>query len=106
MKSCRYHNHPFFVSATMTVLLLLSGCGDSGPSRSEAAEALDNLAAQVAGMIGTKPTQKVDVRDLKCTKVSDGIYDCQVLARLNGAEVTDRYKFSKLGGRWSAMHIN
>jgi len=92
----------------MSIPLLLIACGGSGPSKSDAEEALDDLVSQLAQFLGGKEqaTQKVKVADIKCEKKGEDIFDCQVLLDMQGQQVPDRYQFTKLDGKWRAKHLN
>lgn len=94
--------------------LVLSACGSSGPSTSDAQQALIDQVLQfsksVSALTGQQSSQsandvKLKVKDLKCKKEGDDIYTCDVLANVNGEDVTDRDRFTKLGGKWQAQHI-
>ncbi|KAB2910931.1 MAG: hypothetical protein F9K29_23795 [Hyphomicrobiaceae bacterium] len=90
--------------------LALGACGGAGPTKKEAAEAVNELASEVAkafsfGSRSIEPA-KIEVGDLKCSVAGQDIYDCAVLLkRDDGNEGQDNYRFTKLGGKWRAERI-
>jgi hypothetical protein len=92
--------------AEISLIGLLAGCGNSGPSKSEAEKALDNLVAQFTGAFGNNNANAAHVKltDLKCSETGDDTYSCQVLVNIGGTDVQDKYTFTKLGGTWRATH--
>ena len=83
----------------------MSGCGLFGggaPGKAEVQKALENLAAENPLLFGSaKPV----VKDAKCTKVSDDVYNCTTsLATSDGPEAhTVTVKMTKLNGTWEAQ---
>jgi hypothetical protein len=87
--------------------VLLAGCGQSPPSRSEADAAvkqLPELQVLVGAQINDPGVHLVT--DLKCGRSSDATFLCQVLLPKNpsnGLQQTIPVKFVKLDGKWRAV---
>src|ERR1700722_11466692 len=87
--------------AGISLIGLLAGCGHSGPSKSEAEKALDDLVEQ---FVGNTNHAHVKLTDFKCSETGDDTYSSQVLVNISGTDVQDKYTFTKLGGTWRATH--
>ncbi len=97
-----------FLLATALVLSL-AACGDGSPSASDAETALNKFMAEFWGGLGNQHPAHLMVKDLKCSKVGDGIYNCLMLftsPTMGGQVGQDRYQFTMLGGEWRATRIN
>ena len=79
----------------------LASCGGT-PGKSEVQTALENMAKENPILFGSaKPV----VKDTKCTKVSDDVYNCTTsLATSEDPEPhTVTVKMTKLNGKWEAQ---
>jgi hypothetical protein len=94
------------LASLLILLTTLAACGNNGPSKAAAGAALSDLVSQFAGLLpGGEQKIQIKVDDLKCQKQGDDIYNCQVLATVNGQQAQDSYEFTKLGGKWRARHV-
>lgn len=91
--------------ATIFVLTLgLSSCEDNGPSRWEA-EAAINKTTELLGV-------HVDVKDIKCDQTGNDAYNCRVLIDYGvnlpgiGSQLPANYRFTRLGGEWTATEMH
>jgi hypothetical protein len=90
------------------MMVALSGCifGGGAPGKSEVQHALEQLAKDNPILFGdgVKPV----VKDTKCTKVGNDIYDCATsLAVSNDPEAhTVTVRMTKLDGKWQAQITN
>lgn len=99
--------------SAIAVTILLAACGSRGPTVDEANAAIKDMP-QFRFFLGTEAnSQKFHqlklVSDLKCTKVGDEHYACQVLMQKNpitGVRQTASVDFVKLGGEWRATATN
>lgn len=106
-------SHSLRWGSAIAIIALLAACGSRGPSVDEANEAIKDLP-QFRLLLGAaadsqKFRQLQLVSDLKCTKIGDGHYECEVLLRKNpvdGVQQTARVDFVKLGGKWRATEAN
>ena len=93
------------IALALAAILLVSGCGLFGsgaPGKSDVQKALENSAQQNPLLFGSaKPV----VKDTKCAKVSDDIYNCTTsLAMSDDPEAhTVTVKMTKLNGKWEAQ---
>lgn len=97
-------------TAVCALAALLVGCGDSGPSRSEAAAAMTTAAKAELGGLYSNPSFTINVDDLKCAEAGDEIFNCQVLMTAVGPagskQSTVSVQFTKLGGEWHAQPMH
>ncbi len=107
------------VAAICALIFVLSGCSGS-PSKPQIEAAFAQLVAQDAGGTGID-TSHFSVEDSRCTKVGNGIYECEVLvtapadqnllgsnvgfSSAQGRTLQGRIQMTKLGGEWRAKHI-
>jgi len=83
-------------------LVLLAACGSS-PSKSDAEDALNELAAQMGQLFGNKNLPKIKVKDLTCQEVNEKTFDCEVLLTspiLGDKAIVERHRFTRLDGKW------
>jgi hypothetical protein len=98
-------SHPSWAWSVAAVLL--AGCGQTPPTRSEADSAvkqLPELQLLVGSQINSPGVHLVT--DLKCGKSGDETFLCQVLLPknpINGLQQTVPVKFVKLDGKWRAL---
>ena len=107
------------VAAICVIILMLSGCSGS-PSKPQIEAAFAQLVAQDAS--GTEiDTSQFSVENARCTKVGNGIFECEVLvtapanqillgssvgfSSAQGRTLQGRIRMTKLGGEWRAEHI-
>lgn len=93
--------------------LSISACS-TGPSKSEAGVAIDAMLSDFARGFGSLFGQKdisndkiphTKVSDLKCSKVGDDMFNCTVLFILDGQSSQNRFRFTKLDGKWQCEAI-
>ena len=93
--------------ALSVAAVLLTGCGQTPPTRSEADSAVKQLP-ELQLLIGSQinsPGVHL-VTDLKCGKSGDETFLCQVLLPknpINGLQQTVPVRFVKLDGKWRAV---
>ena len=86
-------------------LLPLVACGGSrGPSKSEMQKALNRVAKDTPWVSAILGNEKIEVKESKCAKAGDDIYDCGVSIRTSGGGKSKRIpvRVSKLDGEWQA----
>lgn len=81
--------------------LVLTACGNAGPSKSGAAKAISEYLLPDVLVI--------TVQDLKCNKTGNDTFDCQVLYTVDRPDSVGtnhpavmEFEFIKLGGKWLA----
>lgn len=96
----------------LSLPLFLVACAGSGPSKSQAEESINELLQPMqqmqqflSGNNQSAELPKVKVADIKCEKKGDSIFNCQVLAEIQGQEVQDSYQFTWLDGKWRARAV-
>lgn len=93
--------------ACVGAALLLASCGSSGPSKSQAGDAISTLFKSNPLLGSAAASVDISVDDMTCNEVGTAeIYDCQVLWTATGPagtrQQTSSFQFVKLGGQWQA----
>lgn len=109
----RHAGHHLRWLPAIAVGVLLAACGSRGPSIDQATEAIKDMP-QFRLLLGAaadsqKFRQLQLISDLKCNKVGDGHFACEVLMRKNpitGLQQAAAVDFVKLGGEWRATATN
>jgi len=102
-----------FSIAASALSLILTGCFDSGPSKTDAEKVLSAEVAEatrfMGGLMGNNSANQtqipVVIRDIKCNKTGNGAYDCDLLADIQGNQIPARYRFVKLGDKWTGKEL-
>jgi hypothetical protein len=95
-----------FIYPSFLLLMLVIGCGSSGPSKTEAEIAINDLSAQFSNIFGDGHAPHAVVTNLECSYHAIDVFDCSVLMNKNNKDTRDNYRFSKIGMKWVAEQTN
>lgn len=82
-------------------VFVLAACGGGGPSKGDVKAALIEQVEAANSFLGTNTeTPDIEILDMNCSETGENTYSCEVLAEVNGTELSDTMRMTKLGGKW------
>lgn len=95
------------ISVCAIAAIAVSACGvGGGPGKREVQKGLEELAKETPLFWGN---EKPLVKDAKCKKAAEGIYDCTAVLAVSSRPdetMTQSIKLTKLKGKWHAQMNN